>query len=133
MGQKFLHQAQVEVDDQGRIKAPTLLADVTITKAAIDQSAAGYTTLGYDAAKPTYLLRLAGTVDAAGTVGVYYADDDAGTNEVAIIGDQCVGANGGPHEVREDNPALAPMAPAGKYLLLKTATSKFAGRKVVAN
>ena len=96
-------------------------------------ASAGYTTLGYHATKPTYLARLAGTMSVAGTVGVYYADDAAGTNEAVLIAPQPVGANGGPHEVHEDDLAMMPFAPAGKYLLLKTTAGTFSGRSVTGN
>jgi len=111
---------------------------LTITQVPISQSSAGYTTLAAPKtgpgaiSTPVYLLRLQGTMTLGGTVGVYSSDDDAGTNEVAMIGDQPVGANGGPHAVREDDIAIAPVAPAGKYLLLKTATGLFKGYAVIA-
>ena len=139
MAQHVLNDSDVRINPATEDKQDTIItalspvaAGYTLTHLCIAQVAAGYTTLGYHASKATYLLRLKGTVDAGGTMGIYSADDAAGTNKIALSGPQSIGAMGGPHAEEENDVRMAMKAPTGKYLLMLTATSKFAGRAVTA-
>ena len=155
MERRWLNSVSVTVGDDGLLNSGPLATEAkqdgiiaalapaaiggysakTVVKLCIDQSAAGYTTLFNPATKAgvkSYLMRLKGTMSVGGTLGIYSADDAAGTGKVALYGPVNILAGGGPHAEDEDDPAMALEAPANKFLLLLTTTGKFAGRAVVA-
>ena len=103
------------------------------TPVAITQAGAGYTTiLALEADKIIYLHALVLTADAAGTVQIFYDDDGAGTNEVALTGAMPVAATGGFVIPFTANTNGCLRTASGKQLVLKSTVSKVFGYAVVS-
>ena len=100
---------------------------------AINQAAAGRTTiLALEAAKVIYLHALVGTMDVAGTVIIYYDDDGAGTNEVALTGNMAFAATGGVVIPFTANTNGCLRTASGKQLTIVTTGGAFDGYAIVS-
>ena len=103
------------------------------TPVAVNQAAAGRTTiLALEATKVIYLHALVGTMDVAGTVIVYYDDDGAGTNEVALTGNMAFAATGGVVIPFNANTNACLRTAAGKQLTIVTTGGAFDGYAIVS-
>jgi hypothetical protein len=99
---------------------------------AITQSSAGWTKIkSLVAAKSVALHKLYLKADAAGTLTIQSADDDAGTNAAALTGAYPIAA----YDTFKDeqvNAALCLATPTGKSLGFSTATAKVFGYAVIS-